>query len=170
MVIGDLAHSILTAKADNPSTYPKTLDGLTAWLPPLRYFKPRELVYPVRAPRRGPRIVIPPRAWWFRLLRLGLLADAFRESAGQPCRIRYLYRWPRFNRQVHGAPQSDHLTAHGADIEVLGEGAAEAADHARSTLVWPLYKQHPELELSVGEGSTITHLGILSPRGRRWKY
>lgn len=153
-----------------PDAWPEDPEGWRGYLRTvtngkLRHFEAGEFIMPASG-----GMSLPPRALWPNLAVCALAADEFREQAGVPVRVRYGYRNPELNARRGGAPRSDHLTASAVDLQCLGDHAEAATQKARDRWVEALWRL-PGLGVSIGEGKTKTHLGILSPGGRRrWKY
>jgi hypothetical protein len=151
-----------------PDAYPETADGWAQYLRAVRcfrHFKAQEFVTPASGGTS-----VPPRKMWPNAALCALVADEFRLHAGAPVRVRYLYRSPKLNSERGGAPESDHLSATAVDLQCLGKTPQAAAERARDRFVDCLYGLSG-LAVSVGVCKTVTHLGLLSPRGqRRWRY
>ena len=153
-----------------PDAWPEDPEGWRGYLctvvnGKLRHFEAGEFITPASG-----GMSLPPRALWPNLALCALAADEYREQAGVPVRVRYGYRDVVLNTQVHGAPRSDHLTASAVDLQCLGDRAKAGTARARDRWTEALWRL-PGLGVSIGEGATITHLGLLSPAGRRrWKY
>lgn len=151
-----------------------TLVGLIDWMRALgiRWFSAREVVEPHNeavAQECGFTILLPPKDTWEALGVCLLIADEMRERCKTPIYLRNAWRPECYNARVGGASKSDHL-GHGGcmafDLDFLSYGDRLKVD----ALVESLY-QKDWLELSVGKGDAMYHIGCLSEKGRRkWYY
>ena len=155
-----------------PADYPVTLEGFQRFLDDtgVAHFSATEMLRPHKpdiARRLGYETLLPPHAWWPRGAALALLADELRRLVAEPVFMRNWWRPVSYNREVGGAADSDHVTAHGVDLDYRSAGSRRRAE-AR---LRDLYDGDEALEMSLGLGNVTTHVGLLSPgRKRDWFY
>lgn len=120
------------------------------------------------ARRLGFEALVPPRQWWPRVAALcAVLEHVRRDALTGPMRVRWVWRPPTLNRAVRGAPGSDHLEARAADVYLAAPSIRERADRALERL----QAAYPWLNLAVGTGTKMLHVGVLRPGGpARWSY
>lgn len=154
------------------SFFDHDLDGFQNYLTSsgIRYFSAREMTtpnHPAKARAAGYDTFLPERGWWLRGAALAALADVLRELVGEPVRMRNWWRPAAYNKAVGGKPGSDHVTAHGVDLDYKSQASRRKAE-AR---LREYHDEAPWLEMSLGLGARTTHVGIGSPRGsREWHY
>ena len=154
-----------------PTDYPATVGGYGRYLRTVgvRHFSGAEMTtpgQPARAAALGITTLLPSQAWWPRGAALALLADGLRDLAGGPVMCRNWWRPIDYNAAVGGAPSSDHLTATAVDLYFR-----DVAAHGRA-LEWceSLYATGL-LDMSLGVGKAMLHVGLYSTGGhRRWRY
>lgn len=155
-----------------PTEYPMTRTGFQSYLDDtgVKFFSAQELVTPNHrdiARSFGYTQFLPPHAWWHRGGALALVADELRSIVNEPVRMRNWWRPPRYNAKVGGAAESDHVTAHGVDLDYRTADSRRAAEQRLRTL----YNREEWLQLSLGLGNQTTHVGMLSSGRRRdWRY
>lgn len=156
----------------NPFNYPKSLNGFQNYLDDtgVIFFSAKEMTTPKNksiASKYGYKVFLPKQEWWPRGAALAKLADFCRTHAASPVRMRNWWRPKGYNEAVGGKSQGDHPTAHGIDLDYKTIYARRGAESFLK-----FYQSHyPWLEMSLGLGYRTTHIGIMSPRGRRtWKY
>lgn len=120
------------------------------------------------ARRLGYTELVPPRQWWPRVAALcAVLEHVRRDALTGPMRVRWVWRPATLNRAVRGAPGSDHLEARAADVLFAAPSIRERADRELGRL----QDAFPWLNLAVGTGQTMLHVGVLRPGGpMRWSY
>lgn len=156
----------------SPDFFDATVDGFQAFLTGtgIRFFSPHEMVVPNHpdiARRLGFEQLLPEQAWWDRGAALAACADELRAAVDEPVRMRNWWRPREYNSQVGGAASSDHVTAHGIDLDYRSADSLRIAE-ARLREV---EAEAPWLELSLGLGARTTHVGLGSPKGSRdWRY
>jgi hypothetical protein len=134
------------------------------------HFSARETLTPHDArvaSELGYETFLPPHAWWKRGAALALIADELRRLVGEPVKMRNWWRPVEYNRRVDGAEGSDHVTAHGVDLDYRSADSRRRAERR----LRELDAAHPDLQFSIGLGNVTTHVGVLSPgRRRQWRY
>lgn len=118
---------------------------------------------------RGQFVLVLPVWLWPSMGAVVLLADKIRRAHGAPVIMRNGVRPWWINQQVAGSGiASDHPQTAAVDLDLSQDGDAQAA-HA---MALELYKLHAkDLDISMGLGDTVVHLGVHSPHGhRRWSY
>lgn len=156
----------------DPTSFEMTMDGFQEYLDALgvEHFTAREMLtphHPNTASRFGFSVFLPPHRWWKRGGALALLADELRRLVGEPVVMRNWWRPTVYNAAVDGAAESDHVTAHGIDLDYRSAASRRTAE-AR---LRELYNDERWLQLSLGLGNQTTHVGISSPGRRRdWLY
>jgi hypothetical protein len=118
---------------------------------------------------RGQFVLVLPVWLWQPMAACVLLADQIRDALGAPVTLRNGVRPWWINQQVAGSGiASDHPMTAAVDLDLSRNGDLDAA-HAVAD---ELYAKHAEdLEISIGQGDTVIHIGIHSPAGhRRWNY
>ena len=156
----------------DPEAYDLTVEGFQEYLDAtgVEHFSAEEMTrpnHPKIAKKYSYDHFLPKYEWWPRGAALGLLADKIRDLVGESVRMRNWWRPKDYNKDVGGAANSDHITAHGIDLDY------KSADSRRKAEKWLLDLDNNEswLQLSRGLGGRTTHVGILSPKGRRkWFY
>ena len=118
---------------------------------------------------RGQFVLVTPVLLWPMMAAVALLADEIREALDAPITLRNGLRPWWINQQV--APSgigSDHPMTAAVDLDLSSSGDVDAAHEKASAL----YRKHgDDLEISIGQGKTVIHIGIHSPGGhRRWTY
>lgn len=157
-----------------PTSYPVTQEGFQRYLnhTGVAHFSATEMLRPHKpdiARRLGYDTLLPPHAWWPRGAALALLADELRRLVAEPVDMRNWWRPVSYNREVGGAADSDHVTAHGIDLDYRSADSRRRAE----TRLRDLFDEEEalELEMSLGLGNVTTHVGLLSPGRRRdWFY
>ncbi|HZJ10841.1 MAG TPA: D-Ala-D-Ala carboxypeptidase family metallohydrolase [Trueperaceae bacterium] len=155
-----------------PGGFPMTLDGFQDYLDAVTvaHFSAREMLTPHHqdvATALGFDKFLPPHDWWLRGAALALIADELRNLVGEPVVLRNWWRPKLYNAQVDGAGESDHITAHGVDLDYRSAASRRRAEQR----LRELYSGEEWLQLSLGLGNLTTHVGILSPgRRREWHY
>jgi len=156
----------------NPANYPVTPAGFQQYLDDsgVQHFSATEMLTPHKptvAGALGYDTFLPPHAWWKRGAALALVADELRRLVGEPVKMRNWWRPAAYNERVDGAATSDHVTAHGVDLDYR---SADSRRRAEARLR-ELFDTEEDLQFSLGLGNQTTHVGILSPgRKRDWLY
>jgi hypothetical protein len=125
--------------------------------------------HPDIADKYGYKAFLPDREWWPRGAALALAAERIQRVTGRRLRIRNWWRPQPYNLDevVGGASGSDHVTATAVDIDYPSIASCQRA----TTWLRSLARRQPWLQLSLGVGPTVTHVGIASPHGaREWQY
>ena len=118
---------------------------------------------------RGQFVLVLPVWLWQPMAAVVTLADDIRSVLGAPITLRNGIRPWWINQQVASSGiGSDHPMTASVDLDLSKDGDLAAA-HKVAELI---YTDHAEdLQVSLGQGETVIHLGIHSPKGhRRWKY
>lgn len=162
----------------DPDTYAVTEAGFDSYLSDVgvEHFDADGFLTPHHAEvarQLGYDLFLPPAEWWPRGAALGLLADRLRAEADEPVRLRNWWRPRRYNDDVASAVKSDHITAHGIDLDFpSGWGWSDAQFEAVRRSLVEIDRDEPWLEMSRGAyepPSRALHVGLLSPRkGRSW--
>src|SRR4051812_12379771 len=168
------AISFLKGAAANPTAYPASVDGFTAYLRAcgVQDYSAEDLTrpnHPDIARRLGYTNFIPPQNWWNRGAALALLAQGIHRAVDAPVAIRNWWRPEDYNRQpgVDGARASDHISATALDLDYATPQVRAKAEQFLRTLS----SRAPWMRMSFGLGPVTTHIGLLSPRGsREWHY
>jgi hypothetical protein len=159
---------------EEPFAYDHTLGGFNRYLKAHgtgRFFKAREICTPRdkrKAKRAGYTLLLPPRHAWPWAMLVVAVADGMRRIVGTSVTMRNLWRPHSYNQQVaKSGIRSDHPNACGADLDFQSVNHRRKAEgYARG-----LHCAIPELEISLGMGSTVLHVGVMSPQGsRHWFY
>jgi hypothetical protein len=158
-----------------PEDFPETVMGLQRFLSCLGvtdYLSAREICRPHNedvALDLGYTYLIPPKQSWNSVGVISLIHKRCRELAESPIYVRNCYRPADYNELVGGAPVSDHLCLDGCaafDMDFVSPEAKQKCEE----YIEDLYKKD-YLKMSLGEGSQMYHIGVLSERGnRRWSY
>lgn len=170
----DRAITTFGGTVTSPDGFPLTLAGFQDYLDAtsVSHFSAREMLTPhhlTEAVDLGFDLFLPAHDWWPRGAALALLADELRVLVGEPVDMRNWWRPRAYNAHptVGGAESSDHITAHGIDLDYRSAASRRAAENR----LRELDTREPWLQLSLGLGNLTTHVGILSPaRGREWHY
>lgn len=121
------------------------------------------------AEKYGYKVFLPVQDWWARGAALALIAEKIQDLIDEPVHIRNWWRPQPYNldKKVKGKPRSDHVTAHAIDIDYRTLASCTRA----TKWLRELAEKERWLELSLGTGPTVTHVGIASPVGaREWRY
>lgn len=172
LLMFDRAITLFGRTPVDASHFDATVDGFQNFLTStgIQHFSAREMVTPNHkdiARRLGYDEFLPEQAWWDRGAALAACADVLREAVGEPVRMRNWWRPRDYNSEVGGAAGSDHVTAHGVDLDYRSADSRRIAE--AQLREWQ--RDEDWLEMSLGLGGRTTHVGIGSPRGRRdWTY
>jgi hypothetical protein len=154
--------------------YAHTASGLTELMVDLgvRHFSVDEVIIPHHrdiAEECGFNVFLPPKECWEATAICLMIADEIREVCGSPVVMRNVWREAEYNRRVGGAAASDHVGIGGCmavDLDFRSHEDRKKID----SLVEHLYDKE-WLELSIGRGNAMWHIGCLSEKGkRRWSY
>lgn len=173
--ISDLLEQAITffrGHVVDPTNYPLTQAGFQSYLADtgVQHFSAGEMLepnHPEEARHLGYALFLPPHDWWSRGAALGLLSDELRRTVDEPVAMRNWWRPRAYNAAVDGGEDSDHITAHGVDLDYRSADSRRTAERR----LRDLYGNEDWLQLSLGLGNQTTHVGILSPgRKRDWFY
>lgn len=124
--------------------------------------------------------LIPKRNCWIRIAALLKTGDTIRNHLGMKARITSLYRPQCYNKLLKGAKTSDHLSARSMDMSFYEASKRKKAADFICQNFWKddFYNLSPHmnvddgtLNISIGLGGTYMHIGLASPKGRRyWIY
>lgn len=157
-------------RVQNPSQYPQSAEGFKNFLKDsgVSDYDPIEIITPVSkdvAKKCGIEYLLPDRSKWQQGAAIALWAQAITQVAQEKPTILNWYRSPCYNRAVGGAKASDHMQARSADLDFVTEGARRRAQ------AWLCSFWNSSLNMQVGLGGSVIHLGSQSPRGKRnWFY
>jgi len=117
--------------------------------------------------------LLPPKTCWYRTASLLLTAEQIRSAIGSPFKISSLYRPKCYNEKISGAKKSDHLEASAMDITFNND--ANIRNKIQTYVCDKMWKSDilglGEENISFGLGKSLLHIGLNSPRGRRyWIY
>lgn len=155
---------------------PAGLAAFDVWLSALdvRHFSavrkggPGELAkahHPKKAKKLGYPFFVPPSFTWPWCGAVLLIADQCRDIVGRPVKIRNLWRPWSYNLEVaESAINSDHPNACAGDLDFRSSGDRRAIE----PFLRRLDHACPALQLSVGYAKKSLHVGVRSPKGRRW--
>ncbi|MEO0345528.1 MAG: hypothetical protein AAF229_04635 [Pseudomonadota bacterium] len=137
----------------------------------IEFFSVEEVVRPNHghiAEELGFDDFVPPIHLWPWALLVLAIGDQMRVETGEPIRLRNLYRPMSYNERVASSGiKSDHPNACGADFDFKSSELRRQAE----ALIRDLSDTVPALELSLGMGRRVLHVGVMSPKGSRsWFY
>jgi len=123
----------------------------------------------IKSMHRGQFVLVYPVLLWQPMACVVVLADEIREALGAPITLRNGMRPWWINQQVAGSGiASDHPMTAAVDLDLSKSGDLSRA-HAKARSLYDLHAE--DLDISLGLGETVVHLGIHSPHGhRRWSY
>jgi hypothetical protein len=108
-----------------------------------------------------------PLSWYSRMILVCWVFQQLRDHLGEPISIYNSYRPPTYNKAVGGAPASDHIFCSAIDMSFRNSDSRRKAE----SFLKDFRRKNPSLNISLGFGNTMIHLGVLSPRGSRtWFY
>lgn len=117
------------------------------------------------AKKCGVSYLLPPQTQWARAAAIALWGQAMTPIAGEKPNIISWYREPCYNKAIGGASSSDHMSARSMDLDF------SAAEPRRKAQKWLCQFWKSSLNMQVGLGDSVIHLGSQSPRGKRnWYY
>lgn len=154
----------------NAANYPQTADGFRNFMKDsgVTRFDPIQIITPPSkniAKKCGITYLLPDRSKWKNGAAIALWAQAIGQVAQEYPVILNWYRNPCYNKAVGGASGSDHLQARSADLDFATEGARRRGQQ------WLCSFWNSSLNMQVGLGGSVIHLGSQSPRGKRnWYY
>ncbi len=135
----------------------------------VRFFSAKEIMTPnsqIEALKCGLDNLIPPQCIWANAGALLSLFDRIREKISGPIFFRNWWRPTCYNSLVDGAKASDHLLAKSFDIDFVKPQDRAIAQKFLCTELWKKKEN-----IQVGMGCTSLHVGLASPRGKRfWFY
>lgn len=154
----------------NAMSYPQSAEGFKNFMKDsgVTGFDPVQIITPPSkdiAKKCGITYLLPDRSKWMNGAAIALWAQAISQVAQETPVILNWYRNPCYNKAVGGATSSDHLQARSADLDFATEGARRRSQH------WLCTFWNSSLNMQVGLGGSVIHLGSQSPRGKRnWYY
>lgn len=157
-------------RIQNPTQYTATADGFKNFLTDsgVSEYDPIEIITPVSkdvAKKCGIDYLLPDRSKWPQGAAIALWAQAITQVAQEKPTILNWYRSPCYNKAVGGAKASDHMEARSADLDFVSEAARRRAQN------WLCSFWNSSLNMQIGLGGSVIHLGSQSPRGKRnWFY
>ena len=153
--------------------FPHTQGGFDAFRKAcgVKYFSAREACTPrwkAKAKSVGYERFVPPQFVWPWCALVLKLCDGMRRAIEEPIKLRNLWRPQSYNRLVAGSGiESDHPNGCGADLYFSGVGSRRKAEG----FLRGVHAVAPELEMSLGLGARVVHVGVLSVKGgRTWFY
>jgi len=110
--------------------------------------------------------LIPPQESWEVVGVLAIIHRNCRVKAQSPIYVRNCHRPTDYNNAVGGSKGSDHLNGRAFDMDFVDHNARARVDSYIESLYRTGY-----LDLSVGKGDAMYHIGVLSDNHhRRWNY
>lgn len=120
---------------------------------------------PDLAKKCGIQYLLPSQSSWARSAAIALWATQMIPIAGEKPTILSWYREPCYNKGVGGAGSSDHMSARSMDLDFTSSSAR------RNVQKWLCQFWKSSLNMQIGLGGSVIHLGSQSPRGKRnWYY
>lgn len=157
-------------KIKSASHYPNTPDGFARYMfdTGVTEYDPIVMITPEStdiAKKCGVKFLLPAQTSWARAAAISLWATAMIPVAGEKPNIISWYREPCYNKAIGGASSSDHMSARSMDIDF------STAEPRRKAQKWLCQFWNSSLNMQVGLGDSVIHLGSQSPRGKRnWYY
>lgn len=131
-------------------------------------YDPVEIVTPGTpdlAKKCGVTYLLPAQTSWARSAAITLWATQMIPIAGEKPNIISWYREPCYNKGIGGAGASDHISARSMDIDFATSSGRRKAQK------WLCQFWNSSLNMQIGLGGSVIHLGSQSPRGKRhWFY
>ncbi|MGZ3790496.1 MAG: D-Ala-D-Ala carboxypeptidase family metallohydrolase [Bacteriovorax sp.] len=153
------------------TTFERNENGLQSYIDKLgiRYFSATEIMTPnneASAIQCGLTNLIPPQCIWSNGAALLSVFERIREEIAGPIMVRNWWRPSCYNSLVDGAKASDHILAKSFDIDFRNPHDRAVA---QKFLCENLWKKGENVQ--VGIGCNSLHVGLASPRGKRfWVY
>jgi hypothetical protein len=135
----------------------------------IKYFSAKELMTPHEesdALKCGLENLLPHQCIWPAGVAMLSIFDKIRELIGGPILFRNWWRPTCYNELVAGAKSSDHLLAKSMDLDFKSPHDRAVAQKFVCEELWK-----KGVNVQVGIGCTSLHIGLGSPRGKRfWPY
>lgn len=150
--------------------FPQTAQGFVdfARLSGVNSYDPLQIITPPNkavAKKCKINYLLPERSKWKKGIAIALWAEELGKIAGEQPSMLNWYRSPCYNKGVGGAKYSDHMAADSADLDFI------ASSSRRRAQGWLCDFWKSRLNMQIGLGGSMVHLGAMSPRGRRnWYY
>ncbi len=160
--------------APDPHDFEESVEGLQQFLEALgcdEFLSAEECTrpnHPNIAYEYGYTEFVPPKGAWYAFGVLAIIFDMARRIAGSPIHVRNAYRPEEYNADVGGAKSSDHISPNGVCLAFDMDFKSHEDRKKVDAYVERLYDLD-WLELSIGKGNAMYHLGVLNRR-RRWSY
>lgn len=157
-------------KVRSASRYPNNASGFQQFMldSGVTEYSAAEIITPGTpelAEKCGIKYLLPSQNLWMRAAGIALWGQALAVVAGEKPNIISWYREPCYNKGVGGATSSDHMTARSMDLDFSSVQARRKAQ------AWLCQFWKTSLNMQIGLGGSVIHLGAESPRGKRnWYY
>jgi chromosome segregation ATPase len=169
------------------SKYDSTVEGFQKYLEDsgVQYFNAKELSLTGSTGPASNKVLqeceipnlLPSKGCWIRGVALAKLSDSFREHLKKPIIVGSWWRPLCYNKGIGGAVASDHISATALDLSLIKSVRREKVVKFVCENFWKddsfglARPQDRQLDISVGIGDTMLHIGVMTPRKRRhWLY
>ncbi len=152
------------------SRYPNNANGFAQYMAEsgVTAYDPIEIITPGTpdlAKKCGVTYLLPPQTSWARSVAMALWATKMIPIAGEKPAIISWYREPCYNKGVGGVANSDHASARAMDLDFSNSISR------RNVQKWLCQFWDSSLNMQIGLGGSVIHLGSQSPKGKRnWYY
>lgn len=153
-----------------PSSYKADANGFRQFMidSGVTEYDPIDIITPPSpdiAKKCGVKYLLPARSEWTKGAAITLWAESIALVAGEKPTILNWYRTPCYNKAVGGVSGSDHISARSADLDFQYDTSRRRAQN------WLCKYWKSSLNMQIGLGASVIHLGAQSPRGKRnWFY